>query len=88
MDVIVRGILRRGWRWEKLLGEEIPGGVITGMRRFEFEQGFVDGLLFHAWTSCQKLDMAHLLGKIIKCLAVRLPNVYGDDRIFHGFHTH
>jgi len=86
--MIVCDILSRGRRWKKLLSQDIPGGVVEGMRRLEIEQSFIDGLLFYARMSSQKLDLADLLGKSIECLAVRLPNVYGDGRVFHCFHTH
>ena len=71
-----------------MLSQDIPGGIVKSMCGFEIEQSLVDGLLFDAGMSCQKLDLADLLGKVIECLAVCLPNVYAGGGVFHCFHTH
>ena len=75
VHVIVRGILPGGCGWKKLLSQDVPGGVVKGVRGFQVEQRLVNDLLIYSRTRSQKLDLADLLGKIIECLAVRLPNV-------------
>ena len=61
---------------EILLSQGVAGNVVKNMRRFELEQSLVNGLLLDSGMSREKLDLADLLGKIIECRAICLPNVY------------
>ena len=61
---------------EILLSQGVPGDVVKDMRRFELKQSLVNRLLFYSRMSREKLDLADLLGKIIECRAICLPNVY------------
>jgi hypothetical protein len=83
MHMIVRDIL------PSVVGETVsqvvPGGVVRACA-VSIEQSFVDGLLFYARIAA-KLDLATFWAKSSNASRY-LPNVYGDGRVFHCFHTH